>query len=64
MKSLELEAEELKLALTQIMMTSEQSLAEKVGKEDADRSLKGFEEAIENFLHELGNKRIWPPPPR
>lgn len=56
MKSMELQAEQVKLALGQIMMICEQYQAGKVSREDADFRLSGFEETIDNFLHDLGNE--------
>jgi hypothetical protein len=58
MKSLELEAEQVKLALFSIGATCEQYLAGKMEKDDADRSLSGYEQTYADFIHDLGNDAI------
>ena len=58
MKSLELQAEQVKLALYGIGSTCEQYLAGKIEKADADRSLSGFEQTISDFLHDIGNEAV------
>ncbi len=58
MKSLELQAEQVKLALYAIGSTCEQYLAGKIEKTDADRSLSGFEQTISDFVHDVGNETV------
>jgi hypothetical protein len=56
MKSLEAEAEQVKLAIYGINSTCEQYRAGKIQEADADLSLSGFEETIANFMHDLSNE--------
>lgn len=58
MRSLETQAEQVRLAFHSISSTCEQYLAGKIGQEDADRSLSGFEQTIANFLHDVGNDAV------
>jgi hypothetical protein len=58
MRSLELQAEQVKLAFYGISSTCGQYLTGKIAKEDADLSLSGFEETIANFLHDVGNETL------
>ena len=58
MRSLELQAEQVKLAFYGISSTCEQYLAGKIERTDADLSLSGFEQTIANFLHDLGNEAL------
>jgi hypothetical protein len=58
MRTLKLEAEQVSLAFYGISSTCEQYLAGKLAKDDADRSLSGFEQTINNFLHDLGNEAL------
>jgi hypothetical protein len=58
MRTLKLEAEQVKLAYYGISSTCEQFLAGKLAKDDADRSLSGFEQTISDFLHDLGNEAL------
>ena len=58
MKSLKLQAEQVSLAYYGISSTCEQYLAGKVARDDADRSLSGFEQTIHDFLHDLGNQAL------
>lgn len=55
MKSLEAQAEQVKLAFGSINSTCEQYRNGKMLRVDADRSLSGFEQTIANFIHDLGN---------
>jgi hypothetical protein len=54
--SLELQAEQVKLAFYGISSTCEQYLAGSLTRDDADRSLSGYEQTINNFLHDIGNE--------
>ena len=58
MRSLEPQAEQVKLAFYGISSTCRQYLTGKIAKEDADLSLSGFEQTIANFLHDLGNETL------
>jgi hypothetical protein len=58
MRSLELQAEQVKLAFYGISSTCEQYLAGKIEKDDADLSLSGFEQTISDFLHDVGNDAL------
>ncbi|MEO7987498.1 MAG: hypothetical protein ABI766_13280, partial [Gemmatimonadales bacterium] len=58
MHSLELQAEQVKLAFYGISSTCEQYLAGSMAQEGADLSLSGFEQTIANFLHDLGKTDI------
>jgi hypothetical protein len=58
MRSLALQAEQVKLAFYGISTTCAQFLAGTMTREDADRSLSGFEQTIANFLHDLGNETV------
>lgn len=55
MRSLEAQAEQAKLAFYGISSTCAQYRNGTLAKEDADRSLSGFEQTIANFIHDLGN---------
>jgi hypothetical protein len=57
-RSLELQAEQVKLASYGISSTCEQYLAGKMGKSEADLALSGFEQTISNFLHDVGNDAL------
>lgn len=56
LKSLELQAEQVKLAFGSISSTCKQYLAGKITQTDADLSLSGYEQAINNFLHDIGDE--------
>lgn len=56
LKSLELQAEQVKLAFTSISSTCAQHLAGTITRDDADLWLSGFEQTISNFLHDIGNE--------
>ena len=58
MRSLELQAEQVKLAFYGIGSTCEQYVAGRIERTDADLSLSGFEQTIANFLHDLGNEAL------
>lgn len=58
MRSLELQAEQVKLAFYGISSTCEQYLAGKVTKDDADLTLSGFEQTINDFLHDVSNEAL------
>lgn len=58
MRSLELQAEQVKLAFYGISSTCAQYLAGTMAQQDADLSLSGFEQTIANFLQDLGNEAI------
>jgi hypothetical protein len=58
MRSLELQAEQVKLASYGISSTCQQYLAGKLEKEVADRALSGYEQTIANFLHDVGNEAL------
>jgi hypothetical protein len=58
MRSLELQAEQVKLAFYGISSTCEQYRAGKMAENEADLSLSGFEETIANFIHDLGNQAV------
>jgi hypothetical protein len=58
MRSLELQAEQVKLAFYGISSTCEQYLAGKIERTDAALSLSGFEQTIANFLHDVGNEAL------
>jgi hypothetical protein len=58
MRSLEQQAEQVKLAFYGISSTCEQYRASKMTQQDADFSLSGFEETIANFIHDLGNQAV------
>ena len=55
MKSLELQAEQVKLAFYAISSTCEKYRAGSVAKSDADLWLSGFEDTIATFVHDIGN---------
>ena len=55
MRSLEPQAEQVKLAFYGISSTCEQYLAGKLPREEADIALSGFEQTIRNFLNDVGN---------
>jgi hypothetical protein len=57
-RSLELQAEQVKLAFYGISSTCEQYRAGKMTEKDADLSLSGFEDTIANFIHDLGNQAV------
>jgi hypothetical protein len=57
MRALE-EAEQVKLAIYGISTTCEQYRAGKMDKGDADLTLSGFEETIDNFYHDTGVEAI------
>lgn len=56
MRTLESQAEQVKLAFHGIYATCKQYRDGKVAKGDADLWLSGFEETIRDFLHDLGNE--------
>lgn len=58
MRSVQLQVEQVKLAFFGIRSTCEQYLAGTMAREDADRSLAGFEQTIANFLHDMGNEAV------
>lgn len=58
MRSLQLQAEQVKLAFHGISSTCAQYLAGTMPRQDADRSLSGFEQTIANFLHDVGNEAV------
>jgi hypothetical protein len=58
MRTVELEAEQVKLALYGINTTCEQYLSGKMAQDDADRSLSGFEQTIADFVHDLSGEVI------
>ena len=58
MRSLELQAEQVKLAFYGISSTCEQYLAGTQAQADADLALSGFEQTIANFLHDVGNETV------
>lgn len=53
MRSLELEAEQVKLAFYSISRTCEDYLVRGMPRQDADISLHGYERTIANFLHDV-----------
>src|SRR6476661_6600378 len=58
MRTLELEAEQVKLAIYGINTTCEQYLAGKMAQDDADRSLSGFEQTLADFVHDLSGEVV------
>jgi hypothetical protein len=58
MRSLELQAEQVRLAFYGISSTCAQYLAGTMPRQDADLALHGFEQTIANFLHDLGNDAV------
>jgi hypothetical protein len=58
MRSLELQAEQVRLAFYGIGSTCRQYREGSLPQADADRSLSGFEQTIANFLHDLGNETV------
>ena len=58
MRSLELQAEQVRLAFYGISSTCGQYLAGTMPRADADLALHGFEQTIANFLHDLGNDAV------
>jgi len=55
MRSLEAEAEQVKLALYGISSTCEQFVRGTMEREAADLSLQGFEQTIANFIHDVSS---------
>jgi hypothetical protein len=58
MRTLELEAEQVKLAFYGISTTCEQFLRGTMPRNDADNSLHGFEQTIANFLHDVSSETV------
>jgi hypothetical protein len=58
MRSLELQAEQVRLAFYGISSTCRQYRAGTLPQADADRALSGFEQTIANFLHDVGNETV------
>ena len=56
MRTLEAEAEQVKLAFYGISTTCEQFLRGTMERDVADNSLQGYEQTIANFLHDVGSE--------